>query len=86
MPTATKRKKSKKDNTSLVTQRVRPVKQGRNTFLPIPSQMLKLLNFKPGKQLFCTFVDGVLQLSVDAPVMVISVMDRPEEKFEAQRD
>lgn len=83
MATATKRKKKNKD--ILVTQRVRPVKHGKGTFLPIPSKMLKLLNIKKDKQLYWTVVDGVLQLSADSPVMVISVLDRPDEKFEAQR-
>lgn len=81
-----KHKSKKKKNTKLILQGVvRLVKKDDELFLPVPSKLLKSLNINPLSQLYWTAVDGVLQLTTDSPVMVIPVLDRPEERFEAQR-
>jgi hypothetical protein len=83
-----KTKKSKKKFEKLEAPNagaVKLVKVGNDMFLPVSSKLLKLIGANPLSQFYWTAVDGVLQLTTEFPVMVISVLDRPEERFEAQR-
>jgi len=74
-----------RQRTKPVTKSIRPVLRGRTIYLPINKKLARRLKIQPRHRLYWTVVDGVLQLSADAPVMVISVLDRPEEKFGVQR-
>lgn len=82
MPTATKKKKK---SSKSATTPVKPVKHKGIIYFPVPSKLLRSIGAAQGKQYFWTNVDGVLQLSVGRPIMVISVLgSHPEKKFEPQ--
>ena len=90
MPTLKKKKAQKitsnpKKSAQPVTSEVVAIKQKGKTFMPVPEKMLKTLKLKPRAKLYWTAVDGILQLSTQFPVLVIPMLDRAEEKFEAQK-
>lgn len=77
----TKTKKTRKKMVQKRTERVEMIKHGKVSCLPISAKLMKTLGIKNNTKLFWTAVDGVLQLSTNAPVCVIPVLDRPEERF-----
>lgn len=75
--------KRKTNNNRPLTERTKLVKVGNATMLPISKKLLSKVK-ATNKSLYLTAIDGVLQLSGEAPTLMIPILVQPEARFGAQ--